>query len=338
MKKAFLVVGAGVALLPLVLLPISEAGDGPSFLLPMDIAAVGLLAAGVIVSRKLPEGSVGLVSGLACGALVGACLVGPLRTAPYVLVAALALGVVAVRSGVQSRWGRAGSAGTVMVAVIANSALLWPNTLGRYRPVPEAGYRALDLRVHTLMADVPVHDVWRVRLPGNGAEGNLRDMDQALAAYGGIGGQDRVALVAVLGAYFLVSRVFDWNNDACAHPGNSVRSRLTEEDQEGSTSPSDRGPFVYQFDREALIEIQTCAGHAIYAYAMVPTGDGQLLYWAAYAMQVGRFTPYYMAVIDPVRRLVVFPSLMERFERAWRAKWGQGPGSAHGVQPARGLT
>ena len=81
MRKALLVVGAGVALLPLVLLPISEAGDGPSFLLLMDIAAVGLLAAGVIVSRKLPEGSVGLVSGLACGALVGACLVGPLRTA-----------------------------------------------------------------------------------------------------------------------------------------------------------------------------------------------------------------------------------------------------------------
>ena len=338
MRKALLVVGAGVALLPLVLLPISEAGDGPSFLLLMDIAAVGLLTAGVIVSRKLPEGSVALVSGLACGALVGACFVGPLRIAPYVLVTALAFGVVAVRSGIQSRWGRAVSAGTVMAAVIANSALLWPNTLGRYRPVPEGGYRALDLRVHTLMADVPVHDVWSVRLPGNGAEGNLRDMDQALASYGGIGGQDRVALVAVLGAYFVVSRVLDWHDDACAHPENSVRRRLTPADQERSMSPPDGGPFVYQVEREALIEIQTCAGHAVYAYAMVPTEDGQLFYWAAYAMEVGRFTPYYMAVIDPVRRLIVFPSLMERFERAWRAKWGQGPGSALGVQPARGLT
>jgi Protein of unknown function (DUF2867) len=40
---------------------------------------------------------------------------------------------------------------------------------------------------------------------------------------------------------------------------------------------------------------------------------------AFYVRCVGRFTPVYMALIDPFRKLVVYPSLL----RSVRATWNQ---------------
>jgi len=43
-----------------------------------------------------------------------------------------------------------------------------------------------------------------------------------------------------------------------------------------------------------------------------------------YVRSVGRFTPVYMALIDPFRKLVVYPS----FLRTVRAKWNKTFGKA----------
>jgi hypothetical protein len=144
-----------------------------------------------------------------------------------------------------------------------------------------------------------------------------------LASYGIISGDDRVALAAVFGAYIVVSYALRWHDDACARPETSVRQQITDADRARPGAFIDQGPFVYRFEREAAIELQTCAAHAVYAYAIGQEGDGVLLYWAAYSLPVGWFTPIYLGIIDPLRKLVVFPSLLERFERAWRKRWVQ---------------
>jgi Protein of unknown function (DUF2867) len=43
-----------------------------------------------------------------------------------------------------------------------------------------------------------------------------------------------------------------------------------------------------------------------------------------YVRNVGRFTPVYMALIDPFRKLVVYPSLL----RSVRAEWNKSFGNA----------
>jgi hypothetical protein len=47
-------------------------------------------------------------------------------------------------------------------------------------------------------------------------------------------------------------------------------------------------------------------------------GDGGYrLYWAVYVAPVSRFSPIYMAMIEPFRRFVVYPSILGRLRRAW---------------------
>ena len=47
------------------------------------------------------------------------------------------------------------------------------------------------------------------------------------------------------------------------------------------------------------------------------TANGYRFYFAVYVRNVGRFTPFYMAAIDPFRKLIVYPSLL----RSVRANW-----------------
>jgi hypothetical protein len=262
-----------------------------------------------------------LVYHLACGALLGAFVLGTLKTAPFFMVGSLGFGALALRGSTHLGWGRFVSSGAVVAVMALTAGLIWPRTLGRYRPVSEEEYLSLELQVHTLLAEVSPHDVWSVVLPRGNAQGTLQDLDEAMASHGGMTGDDRVALAAVMGAYAVAARALGLHDDDCARPETSVKRRFQEGAGEGAPTSGDQGPFVYRSEREALLEIRSCLGHAVYAYALIPTDEGLTLYWAAYALRVGWFTPYYMALIDPLRRLIVFPSLLEKMEGAWRSTW-----------------
>ena len=317
-------VGVAAATLPIVLQSTVQVLSSPSSVLLLDIAIFGIVGTVTAVrGRRTATKHVVPIVWCVCGALIGAAFIGPLRVLPWTFAAIAAFGVLgcSYRSG--GVRGFLLRSALLTAAAFVNFALLWPFLLGKHRPVPPAEFQALDLRIHTLMADVPVHDVWVARLSGVGGGGGFQDLDEALSSYGPIGGDDRVALAAVLGVYLLVSYVFDWHDDECIRPEAAIRQRLTEADRRRSDSPSDRGPFLYRFEMEAAIELQTCAGHAVYAYAIAPDEDGLLLYWAAYSLPVGWFTPLYMAIVDPVRTFIVFPALLERFEHAWHQRWDQ---------------
>ena len=55
--------------------------------------------------------------------------------------------------------------------------------------------------------------------------------------------------------------------------------------------------------------------HAFLVLAFVERPEGQRLYWAVYVRPVGRFTRWYMALIDPFRRLIVYPALLRQLRR-----------------------
>ncbi len=307
-------------MLPSILHLVSESRADVSSLLLGNIAVVSLAAAGVIIGcYRSQRKVVVLAPWLACGALIGAGLIGPLRIAPYVLVAASAFGVVAARRGVGGVWGMLARTSSVLAATLLNFACLWPFTLGQYRPIAHAPYLSMDLRAHTLLADVPLHDVWIAHLSGGGNGRTLLDVGESMSV--GVTGSETVALAATIAAYGLMARVLGLATEECFDTLSSVRQRLTEADRARSIDqPGARG-FVYYFEREALLEIQTCTAHAVYVFALAREPGGYALYWGVYAKRVSWVTPYYMSLIDPVRRLVVYPSILQRIEQHWRARW-----------------
>ena len=76
---------------------------------------------------------------------------------------------------------------------------------------------------------------------------------------------------------------------------------------------------VYRFENEQLLEVMSRTAHAAASSALVETAQGYRFYFGVYVRSVSRFTPVYMTLIDPFRKLVIYPSLM----RTIRASWSQ---------------
>jgi Protein of unknown function (DUF2867) len=100
-------------------------------------------------------------------------------------------------------------------------------------------------------------------------------------------------------------------------------TRLTTADRSRSLAPAGtrEGLFhvVYRFQNEQLLELINRTAHAAALSALVETTNAYRFYFGVYVRSVSRFTPIYMALIDPFRKLVVYPSLLSSV----RAKWNK---------------
>lgn len=190
-------------------------------------------------------------------------------------------------------------------------------TIGRADP---AAFLRLDLRAHELLRGVPLHDVWTVDLPGGG--------DRTIADVRALLRFDRLASlgVAVRALFRLrawLGRALSWDALAPSVGAASFLHRLDEADRRLSlVEPgSADGPFtvLYVRPREAVSEIRNATVHAFSVLALEPCAGGQRLFWAIYVAPVGRITAWYMALIDPFRRLVIYPAILRHVRRAWRA-------------------
>jgi hypothetical protein len=74
---------------------------------------------------------------------------------------------------------------------------------------------------------------------------------------------------------------------------------------------------LYVLGDEALSELRNATVHAFLALALTPNPGGYTLYLAIYVKPVSRFTTLYMAVIDPFRRIVVYPALARHAQQRW---------------------
>ena len=79
------------------------------------------------------------------------------------------------------------------------------------------------------------------------------------------------------------------------------------------------GPFqtLYSLPGEAAYQALNATVHAILIVAVVKSVSGYRFFWATYVKPVGRITALYMRIIDPFRRLVVYPGLESWLKRAW---------------------
>ena len=188
--------------------------------------------------------------------------------------------------------------------------------------VPPDEYRALDLRAHRFMRDVPLHDVSVVDLTGGGSGRTMSDVQALLDQT-----KPSPVVSALMAIRCRVGDALGWDSAEAATTDSYV-SRVTSEDRLASDVPpgTQVGGFrvLYRLPREALSEIRNATVHAFLCTVLVPTTAGYRFYWAVYVAPTSWLTPAYLAVIEPFRRFIVYPSMLRRIRDAWVIRYSPG--------------
>src|SRR5262245_2525187 len=184
-------------------------------------------------------------------------------------------------------------------------------------------FQRLQVRVHVFLADVPLHDAWAVDLL------RMRSgitLDEFLRAAGALPVTPSPVVRALLSIRFFVGRLLGWDREPEAATWETFATRLTRADLSRSLAPAGtrEGVFriVYRFDNEQLLELINRTAHAAALSALVETASAYRFYFGVYVERVGRLTPVYMAVIDPFRKLIVYPSLLRSVRASWAHAFG----------------
>ena len=177
-----------------------------------------------------------------------------------------------------------------------------------------------QLLVHELLDDVALHDVWMLELRGGVPGATLRDVPGFLPDPGGVSwaAEQLFRLRAWLG------RRLGWDRESSGPDSRSYVHRLREADRARSLTPPGSvgpGPFhvVFELEGEALFELRNATVHAFLSTSLEEIGEGYRVWLAIYVKPVSRWTRWYMALIDPFRRLIVYPALLRRMQREWNA-------------------
>jgi Protein of unknown function (DUF2867) len=184
-------------------------------------------------------------------------------------------------------------------------------------------FERVPLRVHDFLAGVPLHDVWAVDLPrtrsGITLDEFLRTASSCLLT-------PPPLVRALLNIRLFVGRLFRWDREPAAAAWESFATRMTTSDRSKSLAPAGtrEGLFrvIYRFENEQLLELINRTAHAAALSALVETANAYRFYFGVYVSSVSLFTPVYMALIDPFRKLVVYPSLLLTVRARWNKNFG----------------
>jgi hypothetical protein len=131
---------------------------------------------------------------------------------------------------------------------------------------------------------------------------------------------------ALLNIRLFVGRLLGWDREPAPIAWETFATRLTTADRSRSLAPAGtrEGHFrvVYRFENEQLLELINRTAHAAALSALVETANGYRFYFGVYVHSVSRFTPIYIALIDPFRKLVVYPSLLRTVLAKWNKTFG----------------
>jgi Protein of unknown function (DUF2867) len=191
--------------------------------------------------------------------------------------------------------------------------------------ISPAEFHALPLRVHTFLADVPLHDVWAVDLPTH--RGGVTLSEFLRASQDGHDAADAKinrfppAALALFRLRLFLGRIFRLDAEPKDALAASWGSRLTPEDRARSlvASGTPEGGFrvVYRFENEQLLEIQNRTVHAAALSALAEKADGYRFYFAVYVHQGTWIAPFYMGLIDPFRKWIIYPAMLKTIRATW---------------------
>jgi hypothetical protein len=196
--------------------------------------------------------------------------------------------------------------------------------------VPHEVQRARPWRIHSVVADFTLEDVWT--LPAISGElddfGSVIDMAARFDPATADSAPARLlwGLRDSLGECFDLGRISTTASmdNRLPIPGTrefSVADRLPD-DLRGSANDVhfDHLPFVplYRTENEFAAEISNRTVHGVAHVAWVDRGDGSYQpQMAVYVKPRGRFGQAYMAFIKPFRYWIVYPALERQAKRMW---------------------
>lgn len=186
-------------------------------------------------------------------------------------------------------------------------------------------FERLPLRVHDFLAGVPFHDVWAIDLPRWRTGLTLHEFSRAASDH--LFAPSSLVRM-LLGMRLFVGRLFGWDREPAATAWETFAARLTDADRSRSLAlAGTRDGFfhvVYRFENEQLVELINRTAHAAALSALVETSNAYRFYLAIYVRSVSRFTWVYMALIDPFRKWIVYPSLLDGVRARWNQEFGTG--------------
>jgi len=184
-------------------------------------------------------------------------------------------------------------------------------------------FRERPLRVHAVLHDVPLEDVWAIRLRGGGPGRTIQDVRAAFVA--GVAAAPPL-VKALFRVRSLIGAWLGWDQERPEWKTESYADRLSAADRARSLAapgtPDGRLSLLYRFEDEQLSERRNATVHAFSSLSMRPTPGGYLVYLAVYVQPVHRGTGWYMMAIAPFRRLFVYPAIIRSVQRAWAERYG----------------
>ena len=201
--------------------------------------------------------------------------------------------------------------------------------------VPNEVQLARPWRIHTVVPDFTLEDVWTLPLVGVGSDDFAAAVEMAAklnpAKADSLPTRLLWGLRDRLGAWFALGRISVAEpadaDDRLPIPGTheySLVERLPA-DLRGTADDVffENSPFVplYRTANEFAAEISNRTVHGVLHLAWVDRGDGRHQgQMAVYVKPRGRFGEAYMAFIKPFRYLIVYPALERQIERAWNRR------------------
>ena len=200
--------------------------------------------------------------------------------------------------------------------------------------LPSTAHTARPWRIHELSRDFRLEDVWA--LPTPGGRDDFPELVRLIAASDPSRGSSGAArwLWAIR---WKIGDVLGWDGPGASAP--TLRDRLPEDLRKLPPGPAFAAlPFssLYLADDEWAAEIANRTVHAVLHVGWVPDGTGGYSgQMAVYVKPNGALGAVYMAAIGPFRHVIVYPQLLRRLGRQWRAR---APDRPLGQGTPRGLS
>jgi hypothetical protein len=201
--------------------------------------------------------------------------------------------------------------------------------------LPNSAHTSRPWRIHDLVPDFTVEDVWALPTPGGpddfsrlvrlGSTNDPRELN-AQGKYVGDGSRGVVSRAsrALFELRWKLGDRFGWDDpdSGVSRRVATLRDRLPADLRDAPRGP-DLGAVpmtsLYLTGDEWAAEMANRTVHSVMHVGWVPDGTGG--YRGQMAVLVkpnGRLGAAYMAAIKPFRHLVVYPALMRAIERDWR--------------------
>jgi hypothetical protein len=194
--------------------------------------------------------------------------------------------------------------------------------------VPNSEQTSRPWRIHELVPDFRLLDVWA--LPTPGGRDDFSRLVELVAASDTAETPSSIAR-ALWAIRWKLGEIFGWDEvEAKDLPDwEMLRDRLPEDLREAPPGPEFEAlPFtsVYLLEDEWAAELANKTVHGVMHLSWVPDGGGGYRgQMAVYVKPNGLFGRAYLAAIDPFRHRVVYPPIMRELERRWRATRSPAP-------------